>query len=67
MKTNRIMRSHRFNKMVLDDLQELLKELNISETSFIEIAVIEKMAKIKSKRETDDEIVIEVANRSQIV
>ena len=67
MKTNRIMRSHRFNKMVLDDLQELLKELNISETSFIEIAVIEKMAKIKSKRETDDEIAIEVVNRSQIV
>lgn len=67
MKTNRIMRSHRFNKMVLDDLQELLKELNISETSFIEIAVIEKMAKIKSKREIDNEIVIEVANRSQIV
>lgn len=66
MKTNRIMRSHRFNKMVLDDLQELLKELNISETSFIEIAVIEKMAKIKSKRESDDEIDQEVANRSQI-
>ena len=66
MKTNRIMRSHRFNKMVLDDLQELLKELNISETSFIEIAVIEKMAKIKSKREADDEIDLEVANRSQI-
>ena len=66
MKTNRIMRSHRFNKMVLDDLQELLKELNISETSFIEIAVIEKMAKIKSKREADNEIDLEVANRSQI-
>ena len=66
MKTNRIMRSHRFNKMVLDDLQELLKELNISETSFIEIAVIEKMAKIKSKREADNEIDLEVVNRSQI-
>lgn len=50
MKTNRIMKSYRFNREVLNELKEILKNKNMSETSFIEIAIIEKMARIQAKK-----------------
>lgn len=49
MRTNRIMKCYRFNAEVLKDLKKIVEKINISETSFIEIAIIEKMNRIKDK------------------
>lgn len=49
MRTNRIMKSYRFNQEVLKELKEIIKSLNTSETSFIEMAIIEKIARIQAK------------------
>ena len=43
------MRSYRLNTEVLKEMQNMLKKMNMSETSFIEIAIIEKMARIQAK------------------
>ena len=43
------MKSYRFNREVLNELKEILKNKNISETSFIEIAIIEKMVRVRQK------------------
>ena len=51
MRTNRIMKSYRFNQEVLKELKEIIKNLNTSETSFIETAIIEKIARIQAKSE----------------
>lgn len=58
MKTNRIMKSYRFNREVLNELKEILKNKNMSETSFIEIAIIEKMARIRQKELNIDKYTI---------
>ena len=46
MNKNKIKKSYRFNKFVVEELKEVIKKLNITETSFIEIAIIEKIARI---------------------
>lgn len=43
------MKSYRFNREVLNELKEILKNKNMSETSFIEIAIIEKMVRVRQK------------------
>ena len=41
-------RTFKINSLILKELEELCNELEISMTSFIEIAIVEKMAKIRS-------------------
>ena len=51
MKNNKIMRCYRINPMILEEMQKVLEELKIKETSFIEMAIIEKIARIQAKEE----------------
>lgn len=51
METNRIMKSYRLNKEIVKEMKKILKKINITETSFIEIAIIEKMARIQLKND----------------
>lgn len=47
------MKCYRINEFVLKELEKILKEINITETSFIEMAIIEKMARINFYEDKD--------------
>lgn len=47
-------RSYRFSSFVYEELKKIVKELDTTETNFIEIAIIEKIARIQAKNEQDD-------------
>lgn len=47
-------RSYKFSFFVYDELKKIIKELNTTETRFIETAIIEKIARIQAKNERDD-------------
>ena len=51
---HRVLRQYRLNSWVYEELKEMLEKLQITETSFVEIAIIEKMARIEAKKERDD-------------
>lgn len=51
---NKIKKCYRLNKMVCFELEKLVKEIGITETSFVEMAIIEKIARIQAKTEQDD-------------
>lgn len=51
---NKIKKCYRLNKMVCFELEKLVKEIGITETSFVEMAIIEKIARIQAKSEQDD-------------
>ena len=55
-KTSKKMKSIRFNKIVNDELENVCNIIGISTTSFIEIAVIEKMAKLRAYSVENTEI-----------
>lgn len=50
MKNNKIKRSYRFSPLIVKEMQEKLKILKITETNFIEVAIIEKLARMKDEK-----------------
>lgn len=46
----KIVKTYRINKMICDELKKTIKDLNVTETSFVEMALIEKMARIQAKK-----------------
>lgn len=55
-KTSRKMKAIRLNTLVNDELENVCKIIGISTTSFIEIAIIEKMAKLRAYSVENTEI-----------
>lgn len=53
MKTKKILKSYRINPEIIKEMKEILKEINTTETSFVEMAIIEKMARIQAKKYED--------------
>lgn len=47
----KVIRNYRLNKMVVEELQKQIKIQKITETSFVEMAIIEKLARIQAKSE----------------
>jgi hypothetical protein len=52
----KIRKNYRINKLIVDELEKITKLINVSETSFIEISLIEKMSKLKSYSNEKKEI-----------
>lgn len=46
----KIMKSIRLDKMIIDEIKILSKMLGITETKFIEMAIIEKITRIEAKK-----------------
>lgn len=55
-KTSKKMISVRMNNLVANELYEICDNIGISTTSFIEIAIIEKMAKLRAYSSENAEI-----------
>lgn len=55
-KTSKKMISLRLNNLVADELNNVCDKIGISATSFIEIAIIEKMAKLRAYSNENAEI-----------
>lgn len=47
----KISKSYRINKLICEELDQIVKKLGITETSFIEMAIIEKLARIKENND----------------
>lgn len=45
---NKIMKSYRFNKLIVEELNNVLKNVKVTETAFIEVAIIEKLVRLKA-------------------
>lgn len=43
------MRSYRLNEIILQQLKEITQKLDITETRFVEMAIIEKIGRIQTK------------------
>lgn len=55
-KTSKKMISLRLNNLVANELNEICNNIGVSTTSFIEIAIIEKMAKLRAYSSENTEI-----------
>lgn len=55
-KTSKKMISLRLNNLVANELNEICNNIGVSTTSFIEIAIIEKMAKLRAYSNENAEI-----------
>lgn len=53
-KKKKVRKSYRINPFVCEQMKKVLEELRINETSFVEMAIIEKIANIQSKNEQHD-------------
>lgn len=56
MKTKKILKSYRINPEIIKEMKEILKEINTTETSFVEMAIIEKMARIQAKKYSNSKL-----------
>lgn len=52
----KIKKNYRFSSFVISELKNIVKELNITETSFVEMAIIEKIERIKNDKVNKGEI-----------
>lgn len=52
----KIVKSYRLNPEIVKEMKKILEEIHITETSFVEIAIIEKMARIQAKKFEDDKL-----------
>lgn len=52
----KIRRCYRINPFVYEQMKKVLEEIRITETNFIEIAIIEKIARIQGKNVMDKEL-----------
>jgi len=50
-KLKKVRRDYRINSWVYEEMKKLLEEMRITETSFVEMAIIEKMARIQQNNE----------------
>ena len=57
IKRNKVLRHYRLEPLIYDELKKVLEKLNVTETSFIEMAIIEKIAHIQAKNEQDNKLV----------
>ena len=46
----KVMRTYRLNAFIYDELKKITQELGITETSFIEMAIVEKILKIEQSK-----------------
>ena len=53
-KKNKIRKNYRINPFVCEQMKRVLEKLRINETSFVEMAIIEKIARIQAKNEQGD-------------
>lgn len=53
-KRNKILRQYRINPFIYDELKKIVEKIGTTETSFVEIAIIEKINRIQSKNQQDD-------------
>ena len=49
MKKAKIMRSYRLSETIIETMKELAEKLDITETRFVEMAIIEKIVRIQGK------------------
>lgn len=55
-KINKIPKNYRINPLIAEAMEELIEKINVKETAFVEIALIEKMSKLKSYSYENDKI-----------
>lgn len=44
----KVLRSYKINKLIDNELENICKRIKVSKTSFIEMALIEKMSKLRA-------------------
>lgn len=49
-KKNKVRRSYRINPLVYDEMKKILEKLSVNETYFIEMAIIEKIERIRHEK-----------------
>ena len=59
MKKNKIMKCYRFNAFMCEELKKIIEEIKINETSFVEMAIIEKISRIRHESMKDDKIIVQ--------
>ena len=56
MENNKVKKSYRIKKFICEELEEVLKDLNVSETHFVEMALIEKINNIKKYEKVTNQV-----------
>lgn len=55
-KKNKVRRSYRINPLVYDEMKKILEKLSVNETYFIEMAIIEKIERIRHEKNLLDSL-----------